>query len=74
MRCAEIHPNLVAFIVGGLYPEVVAEVRSHLASCLSFRKEFEELENVYLAFRWRVHSPPSGVKRGHDALELVCSG
>ena len=47
MRCAEIHPNLVAFIVGGLYPEVVAEVRSHLASCLSFRKEFEELENVY---------------------------
>jgi anti-sigma factor RsiW len=47
MRCAEIHPNLAAFIVGRLCPEEAAEVRSHLASCLRFRKEFEELENVY---------------------------
>jgi anti-sigma factor RsiW len=56
MRCAEIHPNLAAFVVGGLEPEEAAEVRSHLASCLSCRKEFEELENVYRAIQ--VASPP----------------
>ena len=51
MSCAEVHPNLVAFVLDGLEPEVAAEVRSHLASCLSFRKKFEELENVYHALQ-----------------------
>jgi anti-sigma factor RsiW len=35
MRCAEIHPNLAAFVVGGLEPEEAAEVKGHLASCPS---------------------------------------
>ena len=28
MRCAEIHPNLAAFVVGGVEPEEAAEVSS----------------------------------------------
>ena len=33
MRCAEIHTNLTAFVIGGLEPEEAAEIRRHLASC-----------------------------------------
>src|SRR5215213_5388954 len=46
MSCAEIHPNLIAFALGGLEPEEAAEVRHHLSSCLSCQKELRELEQV----------------------------
>src|SRR5215216_4547092 len=46
MKCAEIHPNLAAFALGGLEPEEAAEVRRHLASCPGCQKELRELEEV----------------------------
>ena len=46
MRCAEIQPNLAAFVLGGLEPEEAAEVRSHLASCPSCHDEVRELQKV----------------------------
>ena len=46
MNRAEIHPNLIAFALGGLEPEEAAEVRHHLSSCLSCQKELRELEQV----------------------------
>jgi hypothetical protein len=46
MNCAEIHPNLAAFALGGLEPEEAAEVRLHLASCSGCQKELRELEEV----------------------------
>ena len=66
MRCAEIHPNPAAFVVGGLEPEEAAEVRSHLAPCLSCWKEFEELENVYCALQ--VASPPQPLPTSRSCL------
>jgi hypothetical protein len=35
MKCAEIHPNLAAFVVGGLEHKEAAEIDGHLASCPS---------------------------------------
>jgi len=46
MKCAEVYPNLSAFALGGLEPAETAEVRHHLASCSSCRKELRELEEV----------------------------
>jgi anti-sigma factor RsiW len=46
MKCAQIHPNLAAFVVGGLEPKEAAEVRGHLASCPGCRHELEELRKV----------------------------
>lgn len=46
MRCTEIHPNLAAFVLGGLEPEETAEVRRHLATCPGCRRELEELRKV----------------------------
>jgi anti-sigma-K factor RskA len=46
MKCAQIHPNLPAFVLGGLEPEEAAEVEDHLASCSDCRRELEELRKV----------------------------
>jgi anti-sigma-K factor RskA len=46
MMCAEVHPNLAAFALGGLEPEEAAEVRRHLGSCAGCQRELEELEKV----------------------------
>src|SRR5215216_7331058 len=51
MSCAEIHPNLIAFALGGLEPEEAAEVRRHLSSCLSCQKELREVEQVNRALQ-----------------------
>jgi hypothetical protein len=56
MKCAEVHPNLPAFVLGGLEPEEAAEVRRHLASCPSCRNELRELEKVNNALE---AAPPS---------------
>jgi hypothetical protein len=49
MKYPEIHPDLAAFILGGLEPEEAEEARRHLASCSRCRNELKELEKVYRA-------------------------
>jgi anti-sigma factor RsiW len=44
MKCAEIHPNLAAFVVGGLEPKEAAEVEDHLASCPGCTNELRVAE------------------------------
>jgi anti-sigma factor RsiW len=39
MKCAQIHPNLAAFVVGGLEPEEAAEVEGYLTYCPGCRDE-----------------------------------
>ena len=46
MKYAEIHPNLAAFVLGGLEAEEAAEVRHHLDSCPVCQSELEELRMV----------------------------
>jgi hypothetical protein len=51
MRCAEIHPSLAAFVLGGLEPEEAVEVRRHLASCPRCQDELHELQKVNRALK-----------------------
>ena len=51
MRCAEIHPSLAAFVLGGLESEEAVEVRRHLASCPRCQDELHELQKVNRALR-----------------------
>ena len=46
MKCAEVHPNLAAFVLDGLEPEEAAEIRRHLASCPRCQDEVRELRKV----------------------------
>ena len=46
MTCAEVHPNLAAFVLDGLEAEEVAEVRQHLDSCPGCLSELQELRKV----------------------------
>jgi anti-sigma-K factor RskA len=46
MKFAEVHPDLAAFVLGGLEPEEAAEVRHHLDSCADCQSELEELRQV----------------------------
>ena len=46
MTCAEIHPNLAAFVLDGLEPEEAAEIRQHLDSCPGCQSELQELRKV----------------------------
>jgi anti-sigma-K factor RskA len=64
MKCAEIHPNLTAFVLGGLEPEEAAEVERHLASCPGCRRELEELRKVNRALEAAPPpvDPPSHLK------------
>jgi hypothetical protein len=57
MKCAHIHPNLAAFVVGGLEPEEAAEVEDHLASCPGCTNELRELQKVNRALD--AASPPA---------------
>jgi putative zinc finger protein/anti-sigma-K factor RskA len=51
MKCAEVHPNLGAFVLGGLESEEETEVRRHLAFCPSCQGELEEFEEVSQALK-----------------------
>jgi|SRR4051812_14653123 hypothetical protein len=51
MKCAEVHPNLGAFVLGGLESEEEAEVQRHLAFCPSCRDKLKELEEVSQALK-----------------------
>jgi anti-sigma-K factor RskA len=66
MRCAEIHPNLAAFVLDGLEPEEAAEIRRHLASCHRCRDEVRELRKVNRALEAAPPpaDPPSYLKEG----------
>jgi anti-sigma-K factor RskA len=46
MKFAEVHPNLAAFVLGGLEPEEAAEIRHHLDSCPDCQSELQELRQV----------------------------
>src|SRR5215212_6836655 len=66
MRCAEIHPNLAAFVLDGLEPEEAAEIRRHLASCPRCQDEVRELRKVNRALEAAPPpaDPPSYLKDG----------
>jgi len=66
MRCAEIHPNLAAFVLDGLEPEEAAEIRRHLASCPRCQDEARELRKVNRALEAAPPpaDPPSYLKDG----------
>ena len=65
MKCAEIHPNLAAFVQGGLETEEAAEIRHHLDSCPGCQCELEELLKVNRALDAAPPStaPPAYLKR-----------
>ena len=46
MTCSEVHPNLAAFVLGGLEAEEAAEIRQHLDSCPGCLSELQELRKV----------------------------
>ena len=68
MKCAEIHPNLPAFVLGGLEPEEAAEVKDHLASCSDCRRELEELRKVNRALE---AAPPPANPPSHLKDEIL---
>jgi anti-sigma-K factor RskA len=51
MKCAEVHPNLGAYVLGGLESEEETEVRRHLAFCPSCRDKLKEFEEVSQALK-----------------------
>jgi anti-sigma-K factor RskA len=68
MRCAEIHANLTAFVLGGLEPEEAAEVQSHLASCPRCQDEVRELQKVNRALE---AAPPPAKPPSHLKDEIL---
>jgi len=66
MRCAEVHPNLAAFVLDGLEPEEAAEIRRHLAFCPRCQDEVRELRKINRALEAAPPpaDPPSYVKEG----------
>jgi hypothetical protein len=63
-KCAEVHPNLGAFVLGGLESEEETEVRRHLALCPSCREKLKEFEEVSQALEAAspLADPPSYLK------------
>jgi anti-sigma-K factor RskA len=64
MTCAEVHPNLAAFVLGGLEAEETAEIRQHLDSCPGCQSELQELHKVNRALEAAPPpaAPPSYLK------------
>ena len=64
MKCAEVHPNLGAYVLGGLESEEETEVRRHLAFCPSCREKLKEFEEVSQALKAApsLGDPPSYLK------------
>src|SRR3954454_18839468 len=63
-KCAEVHTNLGAYVLGGLESEEETEVRRHLALCPSCREELKEFEEVSQALNATppLADPPSHLK------------
>jgi len=68
MTYAQFHPNLAAFVLGGLEPEEAAAVRRHLASCPDCRNELRELEEVNRALE---AGPPPADPPGYLKDEIL---
>lgn len=68
MKCAKVHPNLGAFVLGGLEPQEAAEIQHHLASCPDCRDEVQELEKVTQALE---AAPPPIDQPGHLKNEIL---
>jgi hypothetical protein len=64
MKCAEVHPNLGAFVLGGLEAEEETEIRRHLAFCPACRDKLKEFEEVSQALKVAppLVDPPSYLK------------
>jgi anti-sigma-K factor RskA len=64
MNSAEVHPNLAAFVLGGLEAEETAEIQRHIASCADCQSELEELLMVNRALEAAPPpaAPPSYLK------------
>src|SRR5919202_5684456 len=63
-KCTEVHPNLGAFVLGGLESEEETEIRRHLALCPSCREKLKEFEEVRQALEAAppLADPPSYLK------------
>jgi hypothetical protein len=72
-KCEEVHPNLGAFVLGGLESEEETEVRRHLALCPSCREKLKEFEEVSQALEAAppLADPPSYLK--DEILSYVCA-
>ena len=68
MNRPERHPDLTAFVLGGLDPEDAAETRLHLTSCPRCRNEFEGLRKVDRALQ---AAPPPVDPPGHLKDEIL---
>jgi len=70
MRCAQIHPNLAAFVLGGLEEEEeAAEVQRHLAFCPGCQDEVRELRKVNRALE--AAPPPPAVPPSYLKDEIL---
>ena len=67
-KCEEVHPNLGAFVLGGLEPEEETEVRRHLAFCPSCREKLKEFEEVSQALK---AAPPPADPPPHLKNEIL---
>jgi anti-sigma-K factor RskA len=45
-KCAEVHPNLAAYVLGGLGSEEETEIQRHIALCPSCQEKLKEFEEV----------------------------
>ena len=68
MKCAQIRPNLAAFVLGGLEPEEAAEVQRHLAFCPGCQDEVRELRKVNRALE---AAPPPAVPPSYLKDEIL---
>ena len=68
MKCAQIHPNLPAFVLGGLESDEAAEVQRHLAFCSGCQDEVRELRKVNRALE---AAPPSAVPPSYLKDEIL---
>jgi len=68
MKYAEVHPNLAAFVLGGLEPEETAEIQRHIASCTDCQSELQELRKVNRALD---AAPPPAVPPSYLKGEIL---
>lgn len=68
MKCAQVNPNLGAFVLGGLEPEEAARIRHHLALCPGCRNEHRELEKINQALQ---AAPPPADPPAHLKEEIL---
>jgi anti-sigma-K factor RskA len=68
MKCAQIHPNLPAFVLGGLESDEAAEVQRHLAFCPGCQDEVRELRKVNRALE---AAPPPAVPPSYLKDEIL---